>query len=158
MKKLISTAFLALTVASLGACASSDLEALRTISNSPVGVGVTHNMVGNALRTSLVSRAWVIESETDDSLIASITSDGGKAATIKVVYSAESFSIERLATERFDYNDKHGLIAPRYNRWITNIEHDVMVRTGVKPEEANAHVYRARAETVQETKKILSRK
>ncbi len=114
-------------------------------------------MVGNAVRTSLVSRTWTIESESDDSVIAILTSEGGKMAKIKVIYDADSFSIERLETSRFDYDKSIGLISGRYNRWITNIEHDIMVRTGVKPEEANAHVYRARAETLEETKKIHPR-
>ncbi len=148
MQIKLSHMFIALTSVSLMACSSSpDLVSLRAISDSPVGAGSTHEIVKNAIHTSLISRNWSIVSETEDSVTAAITSRGDKTAKIKVHYSAESFSIERVETAGFAYNEATNMIGPRYNRWIGNIEHDVMIRTGVAPELANAHTYRARAET-----------
>ncbi|WP_018997240.1 hypothetical protein [Hirschia maritima] len=148
MQIKLSHMFIALTSVSLMACSSSpDLVSIRTISDSPVAVGSTKEIVKRAIQTSLLSRNWSILSETEDSITASIVSRGEKMAKIKVHYNTESFSIERLETAGFAYNEATNMIGPRYNRWIGNIEHDVMIRTGVAPELANAHIYRARAET-----------
>ncbi|MFC7291139.1 hypothetical protein [Hirschia litorea] len=152
MKTLVSTTLIALTFISLGACSTSSNEAIRTISNSPVGVGSTKEIVGKAVRTSLTARLWIIESETDNSTIASITSDGGRMAKVMVTYTADNFSIERLDSHHFGYNEKRNQISARYNRWITNIEHDIMIRTGISPEVANTHVYKARAATAAASK------
>lgn len=151
MKNFAAIAAVSLVALSLSACASDSGVALRTVSESPVGVGSDKAIIGKAITTSLKARLWTIEEETDDAVIASIRSDGGKFAKIKVSYDEDSFDIERLDTENMDYDEETGLIAPRYNRWITNIEHDVMIRTGIPRAEANAHVYRARAEILAET-------
>ena len=152
MKNLITAAMLAVAAASMGACATSKEVAMRTIIDSPVGQGATQESVGKAIRTSLVSRLWTIEEETDSSVIASITSEGShEMARIKVDYDADSFSIHRLETLNFRYSERFGTISSRYNRWITNIEHDVMIRTGVPVEEANEHVYRAHEDILAKT-------
>lgn len=131
MRTLILFAALVVLASGCGAMMAPVLDIQNAPVTTPAGVTPSIGRTREVILRGLADRGWTIDREEGQTIIASVTA-GGHQATVGIDYSADTYSIQYVASSpglRYDGLEIH----KRYNHWVDRL------RASINKELARSH-------------------
>lgn len=127
MKKI----FIAMVLtAVVSGCVSIRAKPVLDIVDMPVSIAGGEQGVAQQIKTKLNARGWKVIDEQANQIRAQFSkpnkSIGVHSVTIDVSYDADSVSIKYADSENMMYDESAHEIHRNYNRWIANLQTDLM--------------------------------
>mgnify|MGYP000194560426 CR=1 FL=1 len=100
------------------------------ISEEPVPSfkSLSNEQVKGAIAKACTRRRWLVESATENEVIASIVVRGRHKAKISIPFTTQKFNINYVSSEGL--NAKKGKIHRNYNRWVNNLRRTINQELG----------------------------
>ena len=120
MKRLgFATAILIAVAVSACATAKKDL----TVPGGAIAAGHTTGQVEAAIEDGLKDHRWVETGKQPGRITAKVEGigKGHPTATVAIVYSASTYSIEYVDSTGLSYDEKTGSIHGNYKKWTNNL-------------------------------------
>jgi hypothetical protein len=127
--KIVAVILIALAFIAQSAYARTD--PLVNHENLPVvtisGKALTAEQVKQAIMVAGAAKTWTLSVQGDGSLLAILNMRNKHTVMVKIVYSAERYSITYLDSTNMNFGQDLGVtvIHPNYNRWVKNLIQEI---------------------------------
>jgi hypothetical protein len=128
MRKILHILLLGIGVLSTGAFARS-LEPVANYEDVAIetsgGKSLTEEQVKSAIVTALTAKGWTLHGTEGKEIVASYRRGRHHAVTLGVTYTATTYSIRYVSSERMRYSENRAptpVIHPVYNMWANNLK------------------------------------
>ena len=114
------------------ACVSREHPVLAISGANFAAATATTTDRATAIKAALKERGWAVDKEQPGAIMATYTKPnkdvpgGAHTATIGIEFDATTFSIKYVDSKNMMYDAAEGTIHRNYNRWVANLERDLM--------------------------------
>ncbi|WP_313600386.1 hypothetical protein [Pseudomonas sp.] len=122
MSSLLRATFITLALLSAAGCTSKPV--LNSHSELPAGTQVSEEKMKQVIVNALQKREWTVQRLSPQLVQAEITVRGQYHAEIDIHYTRSSYAITYRDSRDLGYKD--GKIHRNYNRWVNNLDNDIM--------------------------------
>ena len=137
MSSLLRATLITLALLTGAGCTSKPV--LNTQHDLPAGAQVSEEQVKQVIVTALQKREWTVQRLSPQLVQAEITVRNQYYAAIDIRYTRNSYAITYRDSRELGYKD--GKIHRNYNRWVNNLDSDIMAglrSNGVSSEAGSA--------------------
>ena len=122
MSSLLRATLITLALLTGAGCTSKPV--LNTQHDLPAGAQVSEEQVKQVIVTALQKREWTVQRLSPQLVQAEITVRNQFYAAIDIRYTRNSYAITYRDSRDLGYKD--GKIHRNYNRWVNNLDSDIM--------------------------------
>ena len=131
MSSLLRATLIALTLLTAAGCTSKPV--LNTQHELPADIQISEEKMKTVIVTALQKRNWTVQRLSPQLVQAEITIRNQYYAAIDIRYTRNSYAITYRDSRDLGYKD--GKIHRNYNRWVNNLDRDIMA--GLRSNGAN---------------------